>query len=68
MLTKNLKTKKKNNKLTYIRVKTFFIKDRIKNFSYKPKLSKNVKINLIFYILLLKLTNLETPVFDIFYY
>ena len=50
----------KNKKLYYHKVKLFFIKARKKSISYKIELHKNVKIYLIFYLLLLKLVDSKT--------
>ncbi len=58
LFIKNLKIKKLNKKLNYIKVKLFFIKKTKKLDNYKLNISKNIKIFLVFYILLLKLTNL----------
>ena len=55
LLRKNLKTKRPNDKLNYKKFGLFFIKRCIKNTSYKLQLSPNIKIHLIFHILLLKL-------------
>ena len=57
MLIKNLKIRKKSKKLDYIKVESFFIKVKKKTISCKLELLKYTKINPIFYILLLKLTN-----------
>ena len=63
LLTKNIRIKKLNKKLNYIKIGLFLVKKSIKTkdptqiINYKFKLPKNVKILLIFYILLLKLTN-----------
>jgi len=58
LFIKNLKIKKLNKKLNYIKVELFFIKKTKKLDNYKLNISKNIKIFLVFYILLLKLTNL----------
>ncbi len=57
---KNLKIKKLNKKLNYVKVKSFFVKKTKILINYELDLFKNVKVFLIFYILLLKLTNLIT--------
>ena len=44
-------------KLNYIKIKLFLIKKTKKSINYKLNLSKNVKVFLICYILLLKLAN-----------
>ncbi len=60
LLTKNLKTRKSNKKLNYVKVELFLIKKTKKSINYELDLLKNVKVFLIFYILLLKSTNLIT--------
>ncbi len=54
LFIKNLKTRKLNKELNYIRVKLFFVKKTKRLINYKLNLLKNVTIFLIFYILLLK--------------
>ncbi len=44
--------------MNYIKIELFFVKKNKKLINYKLDLLKNIKIFLIFYILLLKLTNL----------
>ncbi len=68
MFIKNLKTRKLNKKLNYIKVELFFVKKTKKSINYKLDLSKNIKIFLVFYILLLKLTNLIMFLQNIFYF
>ncbi len=68
LFTKNLKTKKLSKKLNYIKVKSFFVKKIKKLINYELDLLKNVKIFLIFYILLLKLIDLSTSIQETFYY
>ncbi len=58
---KNLKTRKLNKKLNHIKVESFFVKKTKKLINYELDLFKNAKVFLVFYILLLKLTNLITP-------
>ena len=55
-------------KLNYIKIKLFLVKKTKKLINYKLDLFKNVKIFLIFYILLLKLANLITFIQDTFYF
>jgi len=55
--TKNLKTRKLSKKLNYIKIKLFIVKKIKKSINYKFDLLKNVKVFLVFYILLLKSTN-----------
>ncbi len=59
-LTKNLKTRKSSKKLNYVKVESFLIKKTKKSINYELDLSKDAKVFLIFYILLLKSTNLIT--------
>ena len=65
---KNLKTRKLNKKLNYIKIESFLIKKTKKSINYELDLLKNVKVFLVFYILLLKSTNLITSLQDIFYF
>ncbi len=54
LFTKNLRTKKLNKKLNYIKIRLFFVKKTKKSINYKLDLFKNAKIFSVFYILLLK--------------
>ncbi len=54
--------------MNYIKIKLFFIKKIKKLINYKLNLFKNIKIFLIFYILLLKLANLIIFLQNIFYF
>ncbi len=65
-MTKNFKIRKLSKKLNYIKVKLFFVKKTKRLINYELNLLKNVKIFLIFYILLLKLANLITFIQDTF--
>lgn len=60
LLTKNLKIKKLNKKLNNIKIKSFFIKIIKRSINCKLNLLKETRIHLIFYILLLKLIDLNT--------
>jgi hypothetical protein len=51
---KNLKTRKLSKKLNYVKVELFLVKKTKKLVNYKLDLFKNVKVFLVFYILLLK--------------
>ena len=62
LFIKNLKTKKKSKKFDYIKVKPFFIKAKKRIGSYNLKLFKDTKVQLIFYILLLELTDSKIPI------
>jgi len=57
---KNLRTRKLNKKLNYVKVKSFLVKKIKRLINYELDLSKNVKVFLVFYILLLKLVDLNT--------
>ena len=65
---KNLRTRKLNKKLNYVKVKSFLVKKIKRLINYELDLSKNVKVFLVFYILLLKLTNSITSLQDTFYF
>ncbi len=58
---KNLKTRKLSKKLNHIKVESFLVKKTKRLINYELDLLKNVKVFLIFYILLLKLANSITP-------
>ncbi len=66
--TKNFKTRKSSKKLNYVKVKSFLIKKTKRSINYELDLLKNVKVFLVFYILLLKLTNSITSLQDTFYF
>ena len=51
----NIKTIRLLNKLDYKKIRLFEIKEIISKVNYKLKLLKYIKINLVFYILLLEL-------------
>ncbi len=57
--TKKFKTRKLSKKLNYIKVKLFFVKKTKELINYKLDLLKNIKVLLVFYILLLKLIDLN---------
>jgi hypothetical protein len=57
--TKKFKTRKLSKKLNYIKVKLFFVKKTKELINYKLDLLKNIKVFLVFYILLLKLIDLD---------
>ena len=68
LLIKNLQTKKTSRKLNHKKVRLFFIKVIREEVSYKLHLLLNIKIYLMFYILLLKSANSSTSIQEIFYY
>ncbi len=66
--TKNFKTKKLSKKLNYIKIELFLVKKTKKLINYKLDLLKNIKVFLVFYILLLKSIDSSTFIQKIFYY
>ncbi len=68
LFTKNLKTKKLNKKLNYIKVELFFVKKIKKLINYKLDLFQNIRIFSVFYILLLKSADLIIFLQNIFYF
>ncbi len=68
LFTKNLKIKKLNKKLNYVKIEFFLVKKTKKLVNYELDLPKNVKIFLVFYISLLELANLITPLQNTFYF
>ena len=68
LFTKNLRTRKSSKKLNYIKIDLFFVKKTKKLVNYKLDLFKNIKVFLVFYILLLKLANSNIFIQKIFYY
>jgi len=65
---KNLKIRKLSKKLNHVKVESFLVKKTKKLVNYELDLLKNVKVFLVFYISLLKSTNLITPLQDTFYF
>jgi len=68
LLTKNLKIKKKSKKLNHVKIESFFIKAIKKSINYELDLLKNVKVFLVFHILLLKSVDLSTSIQETFHY
>ena len=62
------KNKKRNQKLNHVKIELFFIKKIKKIINYELNLFKNVKIHLIFYILLLKSIDFNIFIQKTFYY
>ncbi len=60
LLTRNLKIKKRSKKLDYVKIESFFIKAIKESINYELDLSKDAKVFLVFYILLLKSIDLNT--------
>ena len=65
---KNLKIRKKNKKLYYVKVELFFIKAKKRSVSYELKLPDDTKIYPVFHVFLLELANLEISIQDTFHY
>ena len=68
LLTKNLKTKKINKKLNYVKISSFFIKQQKKSINYELNLFSNIKIHSIFYVSLLKSANSKTFIRNTFHF
>jgi hypothetical protein len=68
LLTKNLKIRKKSKKLNHVKIESFFIKAVKESINYELDLSKNVKVFLVFYILLLELVDSSTSIQETFHY
>lgn len=68
LLGKNIKKRKKYRKLDYVKIEIFFIKAKNKTLSFKQKLSKNVKLYFVFYVLLLKITDFKILIQNMFHY
>ncbi len=66
--TKNLKTRKLSKKLNYVKVESFLIKKTKRSINYKLDLSKNAKVFLVFYVLLLKSIDPNTSIQKTFHY
>ncbi len=60
LLRRNIKTKRSNNKLNHMKLKSFEISEEKKSINYKLNHSTFMKIHLIFNIFLLKSANLNT--------
>ncbi len=68
LFTKNLRTRKLNKKLNYIKIELFFVKKTKKSVNYKLDLFKNIKVFSVFYILLLKSADSNISIQKTFYY
>ncbi len=62
LFTKNLRTRKLSKKLNHVKVESFFVKKTKRSINYKLDLPKDVKIFLVFYILLLELIDSSTSI------
>ena len=67
LLRKNIKITRPLDKLNYKKVGPFIILDQISSVNYRLKLLRNIRINLVFYALLLELVppNTETFVLEL---
>ena len=68
LLTKNLRIKRSSKKLNHVKVEPFLIDETKRLINYKLKLSKNVRIYLIFYISALKSANSNTSIQKTFHF
>ena len=68
LLTKNLKTKKINKKLNYMKIDSFFVKQQKKSINYELNLFSNIRIHSIFHISLLKSADQNTFIQNIFHF
>ena len=68
LFIKNLKIKRSNKKLNYVKIELFLIDETKKSINYKLRLSKNAKIHSIFYISILKSADPETSIQKTFYF
>ena len=62
------KCKNKNRKLNHVKIELFFIKKLKKIFNYELNLLKNIKVHLIFHVLLLKSIDFNIFIQKTFYY
>ena len=62
LLTKNLKIKRKSKKLDHVKVESFFIKEVKGSINYELDLFKDVKVFLVFHILLLESIDFNTSI------
>ena len=60
LLTKNLKTRRGIKKLDYIKVGLFLVNEQRGKASYRLRLPKDIRVYLVFYILLLELVDPNT--------
>ena len=68
LLTKNLKTKKTSKKLNNIKIESFYVKKVKKSKTYELKLSKDIRIFLIFNIFLLESVDPKTFIQKMFHF
>lgn len=67
LLMKNLRTNEKSKELYNIKVWPFFIKANKQNISFNCKVSKNLKVYPIFYLLVSDPAESKTLIQDMFY-
>jgi len=60
LFTKNLKTRKSSKKLNHVKIESFLVKKTKNLINYELDLSQDVKVFLVFHILLLELANSTT--------
>ena len=68
LLTKNLKTKKASKKLDNVKIESFYVKEVRELKTYELKLSKNIRIFLIFDIFLLESADPKTLIQKTFHF
>ena len=68
LFTKNLRTRKLSKKLNHIKVESFLVKKTKRLVNYEFDLLEDVKVFLVFCILLLKLANANTSLQNTFYF
>ena len=62
LLRKNIRTKRPSNKLDYIKLGPFRIKEKVGTINYRLQLPKETRLHLVFHILLLEPVDPGTPV------
>ena len=68
LLIKNIKTRRLNKKLDYVKVRLFLIKEEKGPVNYRLALPEDAKIYPVFYMSLLELADARTPLQTNFYY
>ena len=68
LLTKNIKARRLNKKLDYVKVGLFLIKEEKGPVNYRLALLQDAKVHLVFYVSLLELADNRTPLQTTFYY
>ncbi len=62
LLRRNIKTIRPLDKLDYKKIRLFKIKEKIKEVNYRLKLLLYIRINLVFYVVLLELVPYDVPI------